>query len=198
MPRPATFSRPEVVESAKSVFSRKGYNRTSMQDLVKATGLHPGSLYGAFSNKENLFNECIKTDLKKMFDLLEETFATHESAYKGLETYFLLHWNDSLDATELANHRFIFRASIEVDDELPESWRLITEAIERRSAIVTAHIAAGQEDGDIRDDLPATEINSFLTMGSLGLRCMQQLHPSELPKRRCVEFMLEFIKPKTN
>jgi TetR/AcrR family transcriptional repressor of nem operon len=42
------------------VFWAKGYTRTSLQDLVKATGLLKGSLYGAFQSKENLFREALQ------------------------------------------------------------------------------------------------------------------------------------------
>lgn len=194
MPRPATFDRTEVIESAKSVFCKKGYSKTSMQDLVKATGLHPGSLYGAFQNKETLFNECIKSDLTTLFDLLNATFARHETAYDGLVDYFMQHWNDSLHATEKANLRFIFRASLEVDEELKKSWALMNEAVEQRSRIIIAHIEQAQIDGKVREDFTAEEINSFLSMGSLGLRCMQQFHSSTPPKNKCVEIMLSFIK----
>ncbi|MGB0866583.1 MAG: TetR/AcrR family transcriptional regulator [Granulosicoccaceae bacterium] len=196
MPRPATFSRTEVIERAKSVFCKKGYSKTSMQDLVKTTGLHPGSLYGAFNNKETLFNECIKSDLKVLFEVLEDTFEKHESAHAGLEAYFLKHWNDSLHSTQDADLRFIFRASLDVDEELTESWRLLSEAVEQRNAIIVKKIEQAQADGDIRDDYLATEINSFLAMGSLGLRCMQQHYQDTPPKHRCIDIMLDFIKPR--
>lgn len=196
MPRPATFSRTEVIERAKSVFCKKGYNKTSMQDLVKSTGLHPGSLYGAFSNKETLFNECIKSDLEVLFDTLEETFSQHSTAYAGLEAYFLQHWHDSLHPPHDAHLRFIFRASLDVDDELSESWQLLNEAVEKRNALIVEKIEQAQADGDIRDDFTAVEINSFLAMGSLGLRCMQQHYRDTPPKSRCIEIMLDFIQPK--
>lgn len=167
-----------------------------MQDLVKATGLHPGSLYGAFNNKENLFNECIKSDLTLLFELLEETFSQHETAYAGVEAYFLHHWHDSLQNIENARLRFIFKASLDLDDELTESSRIISEAIEQRSGMLIAYIERAQAEGDIRRDYTASEINSFLTMGSLGLRCMQQLFAQTEPKQRCIEIMLDFIKTK--
>ena len=38
-----------------NVFWEKGYEATSMQDLVDATGLLKGSLYGAFGGKQALY-----------------------------------------------------------------------------------------------------------------------------------------------
>lgn len=52
--RSAEFDREEVLRSAMEVFISKGYAKTSMQDLKSATGLHPGSIYCAFTNKRGL------------------------------------------------------------------------------------------------------------------------------------------------
>ena len=61
MPRPAEFVRSQVLHDAMQTFWRKGYNATSMKDLVKATGLQPGSLYLAFGSKRSLFLESLET-----------------------------------------------------------------------------------------------------------------------------------------
>jgi len=45
--RNAEFDKEQVLRSAMNAFMKKGYANTSMQDLKKATGLHPGSIYCA-------------------------------------------------------------------------------------------------------------------------------------------------------
>ncbi len=52
--RNAEFDREQVLRSAIEAFLIKGYAKTSMQDLKKATGLHPGSIYCAFESKRGL------------------------------------------------------------------------------------------------------------------------------------------------
>ena len=37
--RPRTFSEPDVVASASAVFARRGFAATSVDDLVRATGV---------------------------------------------------------------------------------------------------------------------------------------------------------------
>src|SRR5687768_12471033 len=49
------FDEETVLERATEVFWRRGFAATSVDDLVHATGLGRGSLYGAFGNKEALF-----------------------------------------------------------------------------------------------------------------------------------------------
>ena len=55
MARPREFDEARVKEALMRVFWEKGYEATSMQDLVDATGLLKGSLYGAFGDKQALY-----------------------------------------------------------------------------------------------------------------------------------------------
>jgi TetR/AcrR family transcriptional repressor of nem operon len=49
------FDRVDVLERAMAVFWRNGYQATSIQDLVEATGINRGSLYTTFGDKRGLF-----------------------------------------------------------------------------------------------------------------------------------------------
>jgi len=53
--RPRSFDEAVVVDAAARCFTGLGYAATSVDDLVSATGLHRGSLYGAFGSKRGLF-----------------------------------------------------------------------------------------------------------------------------------------------
>ena len=59
MPRTPEYDRSEVVDRAMAVFWARGYGHTSIGDLVKATGLKPGSLYAAFGSKKGVFLEVL-------------------------------------------------------------------------------------------------------------------------------------------
>ncbi|MGL4269364.1 MAG: TetR/AcrR family transcriptional regulator [Plesiomonas sp.] len=58
--RSAEFDREAVLEQAMEIFRAHGYSKTTMQQLVAATGLHPGSIYAAFGNKRGLFMAAIE------------------------------------------------------------------------------------------------------------------------------------------
>src|ERR1700678_2261808 len=55
MARPRSFDEAHVLEQARAVFWNAGYAGTSMDDVMSATGLGKGSLYGAFGDKRQLF-----------------------------------------------------------------------------------------------------------------------------------------------
>lgn len=60
MARPRQFDEEQVIESLMQVFWEKGYEAASMQDLVKASGLLKGSLYGAFGDKNRLYLTALR------------------------------------------------------------------------------------------------------------------------------------------
>ena len=59
MPRPREFDRDEVLDRAVEVFWMRGYDRTSVQDLVNSMGIQRGSLYATFGDKHHLFLEAL-------------------------------------------------------------------------------------------------------------------------------------------
>jgi TetR/AcrR family transcriptional repressor of nem operon len=60
MARPRQFSVEEVLDRSMREFWEHGYRETSVDDLVEATGVRPGSLYNAFpGGKRGLFLESL-------------------------------------------------------------------------------------------------------------------------------------------
>ena len=47
-------TREKLIETAAALFARQGYNATGMADILKAAGVHRGSLYHAFPAKKDL------------------------------------------------------------------------------------------------------------------------------------------------
>jgi len=58
--RPQQFDRDDVLTRAMGVFWRRGYEATSVQDLVDGMGIHRGSMYNAFGDKQSLFVQSIE------------------------------------------------------------------------------------------------------------------------------------------
>ena len=59
MARPRKFQERDVLVTAQRQFNETGYHGTSVDDLSRATGLSKGSLYGAFGDKEALFQRVL-------------------------------------------------------------------------------------------------------------------------------------------
>ena len=60
MPRHKEYQREIVLDRAIETFWRNGYEATSIADLVGAMGIHRGSLYAGFGNKEGVFAAALE------------------------------------------------------------------------------------------------------------------------------------------
>jgi TetR/AcrR family transcriptional regulator, transcriptional repressor for nem operon len=70
MARPIEFDRPKAVNKALALFWRKGYQASSLADLLAAMGIGRSSFYAAFTDKRSLFVECLDLFAARTFDLL--------------------------------------------------------------------------------------------------------------------------------
>ncbi|HEY7985976.1 MAG TPA: TetR/AcrR family transcriptional regulator [Methylophilaceae bacterium] len=58
--RPRTFDRDEALKKAMLVFWDKGFEGTTMSDIIDAIGMKAPSVYAAFGNKDALFDEVVQ------------------------------------------------------------------------------------------------------------------------------------------
>lgn len=96
MPKTEVFDKELVLNQAIAVFHEKGYNATSMQDLVDATGLNRSSIYNSFGNKLSLYLLCLKSYQEKYKVATEELLLKIECPLQSIESIFELYLNDIL------------------------------------------------------------------------------------------------------
>ncbi|MER5183994.1 TetR/AcrR family transcriptional regulator [Streptomyces sp. NPDC002896] len=63
MGRPRAFDTDQAISSAAVLFAAHGYEGTSVDDLVTATGIHRGSLYKVFGSKRSLHLTVLRNHL---------------------------------------------------------------------------------------------------------------------------------------
>ncbi|EIJ79006.1 transcriptional regulator [Bacillus methanolicus PB1] len=64
------YRRRKILEAAIRVFKRKGFEKTTMQDIVDESGMSRGGVYLYFSNREDLFKELINFFDKQQKELI--------------------------------------------------------------------------------------------------------------------------------
>jgi len=69
MPRAATETRHRIVQAATTLFSLHGYDGTTVNDVLEATGITKGALYYYFSSKEALCRAVIEHAVREVRDL---------------------------------------------------------------------------------------------------------------------------------
>ena len=73
-----------IVERAAALFNTRGYFGSSMNDLVRETGLEKGGIYNHFSSKDELACAAFDYSASLMRERFEAALASREGAIKRL------------------------------------------------------------------------------------------------------------------
>ncbi|MGH9550396.1 MAG: TetR/AcrR family transcriptional regulator, partial [Terriglobales bacterium] len=84
MARPREFDVHEAMDAAMSTFWERGYEATSMEDLLNAMGLTKGSLYKAFGDKHNLFLLSLQDYLDRLFEKMKQSVDSNSDPVQSL------------------------------------------------------------------------------------------------------------------
>jgi TetR/AcrR family transcriptional regulator, transcriptional repressor for nem operon len=88
MARPIEFDYASVLENAMQQFWREGYEASSVQKLLDATGINRGTLYNSFGDKDTFFTLCIDRYNKKLKTAIATTLSNSKlSATVAIESY---------------------------------------------------------------------------------------------------------------
>ncbi|GAA3528585.1 TetR/AcrR family transcriptional regulator [Zobellella aerophila] len=78
------FDREQVIRDVTRLFWQQGFGGASMQMVVKATGLKPGSLYLAFGSKEGLYQAALEHYARQSQATLCQTLEQATSIGEGI------------------------------------------------------------------------------------------------------------------
>jgi AcrR family transcriptional regulator len=86
------LTREGILEAAAKIFSEKGYNATSMQDIADAVHLQKASLYHYFSSKQEILGDILDHALdlinNHLEQVLEQPLTPDEKMRQAMVSYF--------------------------------------------------------------------------------------------------------------
>src|ERR1700712_1775977 len=113
MARTKDFDENEVLTKAIQLFWHKGYNGTSMQDLVDGLGISRSSLYDTYTDKHTLFVKALESYQNTAAGKIQEIISTSTSAKKTVRKLLELATNDLL-CDKQQKGCFMVNAEVEV------------------------------------------------------------------------------------
>lgn len=94
---------PQVLDAAAAQFAAKGYQGTSIRDIVAAVGMLPGSLYCHFANKGELLAAVYAEGVRRISAAVRAAASAHEDPWARLEAACAAHLDSLLDRSSYAN-----------------------------------------------------------------------------------------------
>jgi TetR/AcrR family transcriptional repressor of nem operon len=122
MARPIEFDRPKTVNRALALFWHKGYQATSLADLLATMAISRSSFYAAFTDKRSLFIECLDLFAARTIELLQHARAEMPPV-DALQSFFERNFIGAAGAASARGHWgcMLVNSVLEmagVDDEL--------------------------------------------------------------------------------
>ena len=174
--RNAEFDREKVLRAAMSLFMEKGYSKTSMPDLKKVTGLHPGSIYCAFENKRGLLLAAIaqyKADRNAEFS---QFFLSDETILAQLKKY-LDHMVNECVSGDPAKGCLFIKTLYESTEEDQEVQAVIADNVLQWQQALADKFLQAQAAKELSLNKKSEHLAQFLIMGIYGLRTFAQSNP---------------------
>lgn len=71
-------TRAKVLEAARRLFSERGYEGATIRDIAQAAGMSTGAVFANFSDKADLFQEIMSSDLAELSGLMSAAAADRD------------------------------------------------------------------------------------------------------------------------
>lgn len=169
MARTKDFDENEVLAKAIQLFWHKGYNGTSMQDLVDGLGISRSSLYDTYTDKHTLFVKALESyqniGAEKIQAIIDNSGSAKETIKKLLEFA-----TNELLGDKQQKGCFMVNAEVEVAPHDAEVNTLVCKNDLQMEEAFYLVIKKGKENGEIKNQQDARALSRFIFNTVKGMR----------------------------
>lgn len=148
MPK-AEQTRQYIIEKAAAIFNLKGFAGTSMDDIVKATGLSKGGVYGNFSSKEDIALAAFEHAVQRVSEEVRERTRVIDHTLDKLKAvvYF---YKERILNPPIEGGCPIQNTAIDADDSNAALRRRVIAALDEWQRRIIYTLEKGKERGEVR------------------------------------------------
>ncbi len=169
MPRPEEFNKANVLQNAMVLFWKKGYEGTSMQDLVDATGLNRSSIYNSFGSKLALYQETLKEYQQQNSSIFQRALVRATNPLEAIR-YVFESFLPEVAKKECERGCFLMNSKAEMANKEEDVRKWLLGHQEQSLSFFSDLILSGQEEGFINSDRKAEDLAYFIFTSFQGYR----------------------------
>lgn len=140
-----------ILETAVPLYNEKGISGVNIDDVLEATKLTKGCLYGHFENKEDLSEQVIDLSLKLVSDRIRAA-VYQAKTIKGKVFAFLDFYKNPIE-TYISGGCPIFNTAVEADDNYPLIKEKVAKVFRSGQQELAALIQEGINTGEFSAQL---------------------------------------------
>jgi TetR/AcrR family transcriptional repressor of nem operon len=191
MARPREFDEEAVLDAAVQCFWARGYESTSVKDLMEATGLTAASLYNAYGDKRAMFRTALDRYIENSIGVRirrSEALPPRDA----IRSFFDDILRRSLNDRERKGC-MVVNSALEMAPHDPEFRETIAETLERIASFFLACVEKGQADGTITCSRPAVGLAQHLLAVLMGVRVLARVRPERALLNGVIRTALSFL-----
>lgn len=175
MARRREFDEAVVLDAAIQCFWSRGYETTSVKDLIAKTGLTAASLYNAYGDKRSFFGMALDRYVEDSIgERIRrcETLAPREAIGAFFDEVVHRSLNDR-------DHKgcLLVNSALEVAPHDPEFQKIVAGVLDRIERFFLDCITKGQADGTIARSMPGDILARHLLGVLMGVRVLARARP---------------------
>lgn len=138
-----------IISISAKLFTEKGYDETSMQDIVNALGMSKGAIFHHFKSKEDIFNAIIN----RKSAYVEQTLNKWIDEMQGLtaKEKLINILKKNMDDQEIHSFDNVISSQIQRPHFIVANMQ---DGINKSAPIFAKIMREGKEDGSITTDFP--------------------------------------------
>lgn len=168
-----------IIERSAPIINKKGVAGTAISDLMEATKLAKGGIYGNFASKEEICAEAFQYLSGRISKALDASIAgkgtAREKLYAMLDYYYSQPVSGEMGGCPLLSF------GTEADDTNPELKAMVAKAIRKTQQRTAKVVEAGKEAGEFKRstdaELFATKMFVMIEGGIFTSRLLNNKEP---------------------
>jgi AcrR family transcriptional regulator len=162
------LTRQNITQKSLQVFSVKGYFNTSINDILEATGLTKGGLYGHFASKEDIWYAVYDEAVKIWRSIVFRNTAKITDPLERIEVTIENHLANYLGKDVFEGGCFFVNMLVEISGQSDKMSRHILRGFVQFSRLLRKWLEDADDRGLLKKGLNYREISDFIIISLNG------------------------------
>jgi AcrR family transcriptional regulator len=163
-----TQTRQGIIDKSLQLFSVKGYFNTSINDILEATDLTKGGLYGHFRSKEDIWYAVYEEAVTIWKDIVFRDVRAISDPVKRIEKTIESDLRAYLGADVFDGGCFFLNSLVELSGQSGTMSRHILRGFVRFSRLLRSWLKEADQKGMLKHGLDFKEISNFIVISLNG------------------------------
>lgn len=189
MPRNKEFDYDEKLVAARNLFWKKGYNATSMNDLVDTMKINRSSIYLTYGNKHDLFVKSLGNYMQMKDKQYREAAAKNNDPLQAVKNIVISVYNAAI-----RDNNCLFTNSVfELAGSDTEVGKLIKHQTQGAVSLFESLLQQAKENGTYTSGKAPAEMALFLVSGLVSIYNTQIIFSDKKLTKQTAEILIASV-----